>query len=152
MNPASIAHDLILILTFPPSTCSLFLMVISAVYIFILQFKVSTLMWGWTLLLSSLLLGLLEKSTDESKLWNTTIASGLWVLGLALITFGFYRSHRLLQAQLKKAQATEAQACYLAQHDTLTQLPNRTLFQDHLNQSMAKTRLDSKQQLALLFL
>lgn len=97
-------------------------------------------------------MGLLEESTDESKLWNTTVASGLWVLGLALITFGFYRSHRLLQAQLKKAQTMETQARYLAQHDTLTQLPNRTLFQDRLEQSMVKTRLDGKQQLALLFL
>jgi diguanylate cyclase (GGDEF)-like protein len=115
-----------------------------------LQLKISALFWGWALLLSSLLLALLE-ITHEFTLWSATVASVLEILGLALIVFGFYRSHRLLQAQLKKARTTEAQARHLAQHDALTQLPNRTLFQDRLEQSIAET-LHSKQQLALLFL
>jgi diguanylate cyclase (GGDEF)-like protein len=130
---------------------SLFLTTVSAAYTLILRLKISALAWGWALLLGSLLLGLLEEFAYESKLWTTLVESVLEILGLTLITFGFYRSHRLLQAQLKKARTTEARARHLAQHDTLTQLPNRTLFQNCLEYSMTET-LRSKQQLALLFL
>lgn len=48
-------------------------------------------------------------------------------------------------------RGNEERLKHLAHHDALTGLPNRLLFQDHLQQAMAKSRR-SEQQVALLFL
>ncbi|MGF1518260.1 MAG: EAL domain-containing protein [Nodosilinea sp.] len=50
-----------------------------------------------------------------------------------------------------KRQRTEAQMCYQVYHDTLTGLPNRAFFDQHLPQAIARTR-QSDQQLAVIFL
>ncbi|TVQ09209.1 MAG: EAL domain-containing protein [Leptolyngbya sp. DLM2.Bin27] len=50
-----------------------------------------------------------------------------------------------------KRQRTEAQMCYQVYHDTLTGLPNRAFFDQHLPQAIARTS-QSDQQLAVIFL
>ncbi|WP_041354950.1 putative bifunctional diguanylate cyclase/phosphodiesterase [Nitrosococcus halophilus] len=127
------------------------LVVALVAHAFILRLGITLLTGGWGLLLGSLLLGLLGEFTQESRQWSTLVERILEILGLALIAFGFYRSQRLLQTQLKKTQAKETRSRHLAQYDALTGLPNRILLQDRLAQSMAET-LHSRQQLALLFL
>lgn len=52
---------------------------------------------------------------------------------------------------LSEREAQTAALRYQAQHDTLTDLPNRTLFQDHLQQAILDARRQHKP-LALLFL
>lgn len=123
----------------------------SAAHVFILRLGISTLTWGWSFLLCSLLLSLLGEFTYEPTLWSTTVEDTLKVLGFTLIALGFYRFQDLLQIQLKKSRATKKRTRHLAQYDGLTGLPNRTLLQDRLEHSMAET-LHSKQQLALLFM
>ena len=48
---------------------------------------------------------------------------------------------RAIRYAIERKQAEE-RLRYLSTHDTLTQLPNRTLFSDRLGQSMAKSRRD----------
>ncbi|MBE9156023.1 EAL domain-containing protein [Nodosilinea sp. LEGE 06152] len=50
-----------------------------------------------------------------------------------------------------KRQQTEAQMCYQVYHDTLTGLPNRAFFDQHLPQAIARTS-QSEQMLAVIFL
>ena len=50
-----------------------------------------------------------------------------------------------------KRQRTEAQMCYQVYHDTLTGLPNRAFFDQHLPQAIARTG-QSEQMLAVIFL
>jgi diguanylate cyclase (GGDEF)-like protein/PAS domain S-box-containing protein len=50
-----------------------------------------------------------------------------------------------------KRQRTEAQMCHQVYHDTLTGLPNRAFFDQHLPQAIARTS-QSNQQLAVMFL
>lgn len=50
-----------------------------------------------------------------------------------------------------KRQQTEAQMCYQVYHDTLTGLPNRTFFDQHLPQAIARTS-QAEQMLAVVFL
>lgn len=52
---------------------------------------------------------------------------------------------------LTRLKKTNEMISYIAQHDTLTSLPNRSLFYDRLNQAMARTRRD-KESIAVLFL
>ena len=51
----------------------------------------------------------------------------------------------------RRLQEQEGQLQHLSQHDSLTDLPNRALFADRLNQAMRQTRRQDRQ-LALLFL
>ncbi|MBD2110444.1 MULTISPECIES: bifunctional diguanylate cyclase/phosphodiesterase [Cyanophyceae] len=55
-----------------------------------------------------------------------------------------------LGAALKRQQ-TEAQMCYQVYHDALTGLPNRTFFDQHLPQAIARTS-QNEQMLAVIFL
>lgn len=50
-----------------------------------------------------------------------------------------------------KRQQTEAQMCYQVYHDTLTGLPNRAFFDQHLPQAIARTS-QTEQMLAVIFL
>ncbi|PZV05479.1 MAG: diguanylate cyclase [Leptolyngbya sp.] len=50
-----------------------------------------------------------------------------------------------------KRQQTEAQMCYQVYHDALTGLPNRTFFDQHLPQAIARTS-QNEQMLAVIFL
>lgn len=70
-------------------------------------------------------------------------------LGAANVIGGF-QAHFLwnLLTRLKK---TNEQVTYLAHHDSLTALPNRILFYDRLNQSIARARRDNES-IAVLFL
>jgi diguanylate cyclase (GGDEF)-like protein len=81
-----------------------------------------------------------------------------WVRGLAclVLLFDLYAiyQHRQLQRirrQLAERQATEERSQYLAYHDALTGLPNRTLLQDRLSKALAGARR-RKDKVALLFL
>lgn len=52
---------------------------------------------------------------------------------------------------LTRLKKTNEMVSYIAQHDTLTSLPNRSLFYDRLKQAMARARRD-KESIAVLFL
>ena len=65
----------------------------------------------------------------------------LLLLGaLAWLMLSLWRSGRQLSAAVVDLQASEAQAQHLAFHDVLTGLPNRALFQDRLDQALARAR------------
>ncbi|MFA9440400.1 EAL domain-containing protein [Uliginosibacterium sp. sgz301328] len=54
-------------------------------------------------------------------------------------------------SDITERKASEARIAYLAHHDPLTELPNRTLFQDRLEQALARAERHH-QRVALLFL
>ncbi|MFT3733992.1 MAG: EAL domain-containing protein [Rhodocyclaceae bacterium] len=54
-------------------------------------------------------------------------------------------------SDITERKASEARIAFLAHHDPLTALPNRTLFQDRLEQALARAER-SEQKVALLFL
>lgn len=58
---------------------------------------------------------------------------------------------RFLWNIISRLKQTNEQILHLAHHDTLTGLPNRSLFYDRLNQAMARARRDNES-IAVLFL
>jgi len=70
-------------------------------------------------------------------------------LGSSNVIGGFQA--RFIWNVLTRLKQTNEVIRYLAQHDTLTTLPNRNLFYDRLNQAMARARRD-KGAVAVLFL
>ncbi|UTW10559.1 putative bifunctional diguanylate cyclase/phosphodiesterase [Marinobacterium rhizophilum] len=75
------------------------------------------------------------------------ISTGLIVFQLLLTLLFFF----IVIRQIKQLQASRAQLSNLANFDPLTNLPNRRLFQDRLEQEIRKAHR-SKDRLALLFL
>jgi len=70
-------------------------------------------------------------------------------LGNANVIGGFQA--RFLWNIITRLKQTNEQVLHLAHHDTLTTLPNRTLFYDRLNQAITRARRD-KESIAVLFL
>lgn len=70
-------------------------------------------------------------------------------LGAENVVGGFQA--RFLWTLLTRLKQTNEQVTHLAHHDGLTELPNRTLFYDRLNQAIARARRD-KESVAVLFL
>lgn len=70
------------------------------------------------------------------------------VSGVALY---IHRGNRRLSRALGESRAAEARIRHLAQHDSLTDLPNRALFSDRLGQALAGARRDG-QHLAVMFM
>lgn len=63
---------------------------------------------------------------------------------------GGFQAHFLWNL-LTRLKQTNEQVTHLAHHDNLTELPNRILFYDRLNQAIARARRD-KESIAVLFL
>lgn len=72
-------------------------------------------------------------------------ASGIWMATLVSVVILLIGASLLLRAQRKAAQLR-----YLADHDALTGLPNRVLFEDRLTHALAAARRN-KTQCALIF-
>ncbi|MGF1761996.1 bifunctional diguanylate cyclase/phosphodiesterase [Aliivibrio kagoshimensis] len=83
-----------------------------------------------------------NNSTTENKLLDDSRPDefGLLAFHFNQSTIEISQNNRDLQRQIKEKKQVECQLRYLALHDPLTGLPNRTLFQDRLQQavSMAK--------------
>ncbi len=88
-----------------------------------------------------------DTNPDLTKLY---IVLALFV-AVSGIAFYILRINRKLSVALNHSRAAEEHVRHLAQHDTLTKLPNRALFSDRLNQALIKAKRD-QQRLAVLFL
>ena len=60
--------------------------------------------------------------------------------------------NRLLQDEIERRKMIEVQLAHQAFHDTLTELPNRTLFTDRLTQAVERAKRWQDYKFALLFL
>lgn len=71
--------------------------------------------------------------------------------GIAAIALYVHRVNRQLARALHASKQAEQALRHMAQHDTLTGLPNRALFADRLSLAMAAAKRD-RQRLAVLFI
>jgi len=87
----------------------------------------------------------------ERGLWHI-LAGVLAVLALVLLAgvWILRRYHRLLKAQEAERLAQEGRIRHQAYHDTLTGLPNRASFTEHLDEALRRARR-AQRQLALMF-
>jgi diguanylate cyclase (GGDEF)-like protein/PAS domain S-box-containing protein len=63
---------------------------------------------------------------------------------------GRVREYQSVGRDITERKRAEQQACYLAQHDPLTNLPNRALLEDHLRRALAQARRDHRRIAVLL--
>lgn len=81
--------------------------------------------------------------------------AALVALGLLAVVSGIalyiHRINKRLSLALRASQTAEGQIRHLAQHDALTDLPNRALFADRLQQALLQARR-SDERLAVLFI
>ncbi len=105
-------------------------------------------------------LGLLPGDYDlDGFLYEPDVPRDLTTLYVALallatvsaIAVYIYRINRRLARALDESRAAEERIRHLAQHDPLTDLPNRALFSDRLAQALAGARRDGRH-LAILFM
>lgn len=94
--------------------------------------------------------GFLYEPNARPDLSSLYLAMGLLASVSALALY-IYRINRRLAKALAESRAAEVRIRHLAQHDTLTELPNRALFLDRLEQALATARRD-RQGLAVLFI
>lgn len=81
----------------------------------------------------------------------TTLVIALLSLGLSrLISRRFERFQARINADFDDLQETKDQMEYMALHDALTGLPNRTLLHDHIRTGITRSK-DTGQQLAVMF-
>lgn len=96
--------------------------------------------------------GQLQDVLSEIAALQRALAFSQQQLTAALQTIaGLKRSEAGLKRQLQTTTDNYTQALHFAHHDELTGLPNRCLFQDRLNQSMAQADRQRKP-VALLFI
>ncbi len=91
----------------------------------------------------------------QGEIWNRTKAGAV---GVVLMTISAVRdgagqlTHYVgVFSDITEKKESERRLEHLAHHDALTNLPNRSLFHDRLQQAMKKSRRDN-QSLALLFI
>ncbi len=80
---------------------------------------------------------LLDQEVHRLSRRNDISLIGL-IGGAALLVFLLYREIRRTQALLEKSHAQERRVHHLAHHDMLTGLPNRRLFEERLQQVLAR--------------
>jgi diguanylate cyclase (GGDEF)-like protein/PAS domain S-box-containing protein len=119
---------------------------------------------------NSLIFTSVKHSTESFKeLWATLLATGSWhgeILDrrkngesyVKWLSIKLVRDendqlthHVAVFSDISKRKATEERMQHLAHHDVLTDLPNRALFSDRLQQEMTRAKRD-KTRMALMFL
>ncbi len=91
----------------------------------------------------------LSSDTLQYERWVKILV--ISVLILAAIAFVIFLSNRRLNTEIQKRLKAEDNLKFMANHDNLTGLPNRGLFDDRLHQAVLTHHRD-KQRFALLFL
>lgn len=74
----------------------------------------------------------------------TALVSVVILILIGLLLRWIWRAMSVLRRTIIELQASEAQAQHLAFHDVLTGLPNRALFDDRLDQALARSRRGEK--------
>jgi diguanylate cyclase (GGDEF)-like protein len=96
-----------------------------------------------------------KPETPGTKILRTigpvgTLFSVVILVLMGLLLGWLRRAMSALQAMVVELRASEAQAQHLAFHDVLTGLPNRALFEDRLDQALARTRRGEKVSVLML--
>jgi diguanylate cyclase (GGDEF)-like protein len=81
---------------------------------------------------------------------STLLTSALLVAAMVFLVVWLWRMMKALSTAMVEIRASEAQAHHLALHDALTGLPNRTYFEERLNQALS--RIKGKDNVAVLLL
>jgi diguanylate cyclase (GGDEF)-like protein len=119
---------------------SIYLIATFVCYFFIVKLDIKILQWGWSLLCYALVVDLLDEFTKEPEFWDTIFQGTIESLGIILVAFGFHQSLRKAHSELQIAKAVQHELDHIAHHDSLTGLPNRILFTDRLQQSIASAK------------
>lgn len=94
--------------------------------------------------------GFLYEPDAHRDLTTLYIAFAL-LAAVSLVALYIHRINRRLSRALSESRAAEERIRHLAQHDPLTDLPNRALFSDRLEQALASARRDGEH-LAVMFM
>ena len=81
---------------------------------------------------------------------STLLTSTLLVAAMAFLVVWLWRMTKALSTAMVEIRASEAQAHHLALHDALTGLPNRTYFEERLNQALSRIKATDKVAVLLL--
>jgi diguanylate cyclase (GGDEF)-like protein len=81
---------------------------------------------------------------------STLLTSALLVAAMAFLVVWLWRTMKALSTAMVEIRASEAQAHHLALHDALTGLPNRTYFEERLNQALSRIKGSDKVAVLLL--
>lgn len=119
---------------------SIYLVVTFFCYFIILKLDIKLLQLGWAMLCYALVVDLLDEFTKEPEFWNTTFQGLIESAGIILVAVGFCHTLKKAQSQLQTAEIARNELDHIAHHDNLTGLPNRILFTDRLQQSMAAAK------------
>jgi len=116
---------------------SIYLIISFVCYYLIVKLDIKLLQWGWAILCYALLVDLLGEFTKEPEFWSTIFQGTIQSTGIIMVAFGFHQSFRKIQSTLQKAESTRHELDHIAHQDILTGLPNRILFTDRLQQTIA---------------
>jgi diguanylate cyclase (GGDEF)-like protein len=81
---------------------------------------------------------------------STALTSALLVAAMAFLVVWLWRTMKALSTAMVEIRASEAQSHHLALHDALTGLPNRTYFEERLNQALSRIKGSNKVAVLLL--
>jgi diguanylate cyclase (GGDEF)-like protein len=126
------------------SVKALLLVLVAACYVLVARLGNWVLLAGAALYGLAVTMDLLGAFTQVPRFWEVTVQALVEIGALLVVAVGAAVAWRRHQARLRQADEVQQQLYHLAHHDILTDLPNRNLFSDRLEQALARSRRDEE--------
>ncbi|MDP8973705.1 MAG: EAL domain-containing protein [Actinomycetota bacterium] len=108
---------------------------------------------AWLVAVAVGVLGGIMPSNSSLPNWYKSVFSiAALATAVAVVLLLLWQYRNTLVGTISQMRVAEERAVYDARHDSLTRLPNRALFMEHLERTLERSRRDSKYRCAVLFL